>query len=163
MAKAVDLALGATGLALAAAAVWFPWHVYMTPQDYGPPRMAFERIGPTPEVTIEAHMAALDDMLRGSVAGRAPLGGNIDMTMTGSVDDKPDDRILPVPEVVVAATGRALVRQGAMLDLWRVGSVTEDGRRVVSIEMEDGRMVVRLDDGMELTIAPRSTASRKSR
>ncbi len=163
MTKAIDMALGATGLALAAAAVWFPWHVYMTPQDYGPPRMTFERIGPSPEATLDAHMAALDNVLRGNLVGRPPLGANIDMTLTGSVEDKADDRMLPVPELVMAAPGRALVRQGATLDLWRVGSRAEDGRRVVSIAMESGRMVVRLDDGTEITAAAGSTASAKTR
>ncbi len=77
--------------------------------------------------------------------------------------DKARNRAMPVPELVMAAPGRALVRQGAVLDMWRVGSIAEDGRRVVSIALEDGRMVVRLDDGTVIEAVSSPPVSGKSR
>ncbi len=36
-----DISLGVAGILLAGASVAFPWHVYMNPDKYGPPRIAF--------------------------------------------------------------------------------------------------------------------------
>ena len=43
-----DYILSAIGLCLGTAAALFPWHVYLHPDSYGPPRMTFSRGGVIP-------------------------------------------------------------------------------------------------------------------
>ena len=42
---AADYILSVIGLCLGTFAALFPWHVYLHPESYGPPRMTFSRDG----------------------------------------------------------------------------------------------------------------------
>lgn len=154
MSRAGDMGLGACGLGLAALAAWFPWHVYFSPESYGPPRMTFERVGDP----VAEHMAALDALLERSVRN-APLAlsGNVDRTITGSIsggdEDKGGERVPLEPQIVFGVPGRALVRHNGEMILWQAGSRLGDGRVVVSISEAPEGIEIRLSDESSITQA----------
>lgn len=87
-----DYVLSAIGLCLGTFAALFPWHVYLHPESYGPPRMTFSRGGVIPAEEIAAQAPAdpgdpsgpLSDLRTASRVARTPSG--LDPVTTGKVD-----------------------------------------------------------------------------
>lgn len=145
--EAVDMALRASSVALAAAALWFPWHVYTHPDSFGPPEMEFARSG---EIDGE-----FENRRGGRVVGRlflrADEAGGVDRTPVGSVPPKgkrvaaPTDQPFPGDEnfqVVLIANRRALIRDGDVLYPVAVNSVLPGGSRVAAFRKERGEWVL---------------------
>ena len=89
-----DYVLSALGLCIGTFAALFPWHVYLHPEDYGPPRMTFSRDGVIPAEEIAAQYGDSAEIPAGSrsdeaspprVAGARPA---VDPVTTGKVDRK---------------------------------------------------------------------------
>lgn len=144
----IDIALIVAGVATAAAALAFPWHVHRHPEAYGPPEMRFSRSG------------AMDGEPEDRVGGRAVpriflrnggMPGMIDGGTVGSVPAKAPRAVplaqqpfpgAPPVDVVLVANRRAIVRDGAVLYPVAVNSPLPDGGRVADIRVENGEWVV---------------------
>jgi hypothetical protein len=85
---AADYILSVIGLCLGTAAALFPWHVYLNPDQYGPPRMAFSRGGVIPEAEILALQSGepVFDMRTGRFVMNDKPGSSIDPVTTGNVN-----------------------------------------------------------------------------
>ncbi|QKV19648.1 hypothetical protein [Oricola thermophila] len=136
---AADYILTVLGLCLGTAAALFPWHVYLNPDKYGPPRMTFSRGGVIPEAEILALQSgeAVFDMRKGrfvvddrSVAGVDPLvTGRIDpdrAAATGDLDQEFPGRDVGF-EVFAVDGRRALVGDAHGVYLIRPHSRLPDG------------------------------------
>jgi hypothetical protein len=85
---AADYILSVVGLCLGTAAALFPWHVYLNPQSYGPPRMEFSRGGVIPEAEILALQSGepVFDMRTGRFVMDDRPASTVDPVTTGNVD-----------------------------------------------------------------------------
>lgn len=85
---AADYILSVIGLCLGTAAALFPWHVYLNPESYGPPRMEFSRGGVIPEAEILALQSGepVFDFRSGRFVMDDRPGSSIDPVTTGNVD-----------------------------------------------------------------------------
>jgi len=89
---AADYILSVIGLCLGTFAALFPWHVYLHPESYGPPRMTFSRGGVIPreeivaQVPLEASQPASSpsEVRPASAAVKPPA--RVDPVTTGKVD-----------------------------------------------------------------------------
>ncbi len=89
---AADYILSVIGLCLGTAAALFPWHVYLHPEDYGPPRMTFSRGGVIPREEILAQVpvgpgepaSSLSEVRTATGIENPPV--RVDPVTTGKVD-----------------------------------------------------------------------------
>lgn len=84
---AADYILSVVGLCLGTAAALFPWHVYLNPDQYGPPKMTFSRDGIIPPAEILALQSGepVFDMRSGRFVMDDGSGSPIDSVVTGNV------------------------------------------------------------------------------
>lgn len=136
--KLSDILFGAAGVGLAIVCLSIPWHVYLNPQQYGPPKMRFSRDGIVPGIpddgTSNRRISVGPDL------GEDPI---LDMIRTGTAfrdgNEKPpslDEQPFPGDvdfELVFAVNGRALVSDGSNLFPVGIRSVLPDGSRVAAI------------------------------
>lgn len=146
-----DYVLSVIGLCLGTAAALFPWHVYLNPDSYGPPRMSFSRGGvipaeeiaaqdpagaadpagplsqsPAPSRVARSVQPALDPVTTGKVDRSATRSVGIDQPYPGN--GKPFD--------VLAVDGaRALVGDAQGVYLVRINSRLPDG--TVAVEFRE--------------------------
>ena len=148
---AADYILSVIGLCLGTAAALFPWHVYLNPDQYGPPRMAFSRGGVIPEAEILALQSGEPTIDRRT--GRFTLesgsvsAGGVDPVVTGKIDpDSPaatGDLQQAFPsngalfEVLAVDGLRALVGDSDGIYLIRPRSRLPDGTLALSFKHDD--------------------------
>ena len=144
----IDYVLSVIGLCLGTAAALFPWHVYLNPDSYGPPRMAFSRDGIIPEAEIQAQQsgAPLHEPETGPVVadGRKP---DVDMVTTGEINRDATsglgDPKQAFPsngarfEVLVVDGTRALVGDSDGVYLVRPQSRLPDGTLAMSFKQDE--------------------------
>jgi len=147
----IDKALGATGIALAALATFFPWYAFLHQDKFSLPslwqdnaRDAPGRVGPggvsSPLALGErdADMQAAVDQL---VTATVPNAG--EMRKAGAEGDLEQ----PFPSaagfrLMHVANGRALVEDASGIYIVRIGSVLPDNSRLATLEQRDGRWVM---------------------
>lgn len=159
-----DVMLGAGGIALCAGAVFFPWHVYMHPEVYGPPEMKFSRGGviPPEEVAqLSGGSAVLDTESGKFVSAAAQKTGRLDAMTTGRVD--PDNRVKTSASQPFPGTGRlfrvyaidathALVGDADGIYLVRPQSRLPDGTFVLGFDKDDEGWLIRTSADLALRV-----------
>jgi hypothetical protein len=156
-----DILFGSCGLAMAAGATWFPFHVHAHPDRYGPPRMIFSQDRAGAQTDLRGLVVALD--LR---SGRFVAAGQgvpeLDQTITGSIGR---DRPRPVPAEVrepsqspltllAADRSRALVADAEGVYLVRPSSRLPGGARVRALAVTSGRMQLETSDRQTIRRIP---------
>lgn len=152
--KPADYVLSFIGLCMGTAAALFPWHVYMHPDAYGPPRMTFSRGGVIPEAEILALQSGdpLYDMETGKFVLNDRPRPALDPMTTGKVDRKSfarTDLAQPYPgngakfEVLSVNASRALVGDSAGVYLVRPLSRLPDGTVALAFEKDDAGWYIR--------------------
>ncbi len=150
-----DAVLVGIGIGLTAACATFPWYVFMNQDKFGYTQITFDSnpivsdtSGPfyTPRVQWKPAPATPEDV------AALPLDYVATGTVVGSIDrQSPEDgaEAQPFPEVPVrfelvhVANGRAMIRDGNGLFVVERGSVLPDNSRVVSIEDQGGKWVLK--------------------
>lgn len=148
----IDKALGATGIALAALATFFPWYAFLHQDQFsmpslwqGSPRDLPGKIGsgatPSPIALADrdaATQAAIDQLTTATV----PEGE------ARKVPGGPEDGLeqpFPGPagfKLVHVANGRALIEDGSGMYIVKIGSILPDNSRLATLEQRDGRWVM---------------------
>jgi hypothetical protein len=150
-----DAVLVGIGIGLTAACATFPWYVFMNQDKFGYAEIAFDdnpivsdTSGPfyTPRVQWKPAPATPEDV------AALPLDYVATGTVVGSIDrDGPvaGEEAQPFPETPVrfelvhVANGRAMIRDDNGLFVVERGSVLPDNSRVVSIEDQAGKWVLK--------------------
>lgn len=150
---AADYILSVIGLCLGTFAALFPWHVYLHPESYGPPRMTFSRDGVIPreeiiaQVPLEAGQTASSLSEVRTATGIEPPPVKVDPVTTGKVD-RSTIRTVGVEEqpypgngksfTVLAVDGaRALVGDADGVYLVRVNSRLPDDTTAEAFREDD--------------------------
>ena len=150
----VDFVLGFLGLCLGTAAALFPWYVYMNPESYGPPQMAFSRGGvvPVDEVAALATGDPLFDFATGKFIANDRQAPLIDPLITGNVDKNAQidinfDQEFPSNgkpfDVLAVDAARALVGDSGGIYLVRRKSRLPDGTLVMDFEHDGSEWRIR--------------------
>ena len=167
--RMLDFVLGFGAMMMAAVSAYLPWYIYTHQADFGPPELQF-----TGNANLEG---ALE-----TASARTPLFKDIDQsrfgidpTVTGSINpvgsDDPlsearnDDagrsglkKPLKLPrqsatlQLVFAANGRGLVREGEDLLPVAVGSRLPDGSVVSSLSIKNGDWRLVTNDNLVLVL-----------
>lgn len=144
----IDYVLSAVGLCIGTAAALFPWHVYLNPDSYGPPRMAFSRGGVIPEAEIMALKSgnAIFDLGTGKFVMNDRRPPAVDPVTTGEISPNAvsgGDLKQAFPsngarfEVLAVDASRALVGDSEGVYLIRPRSRLPDGTLAVAFERDD--------------------------
>ncbi|WP_426123761.1 flagellar protein [Pararhizobium sp. PWRC1-1] len=147
----IDKALGATGVALAAIATFFPWYAFLHQDKFSMPtlwqgntRDVPGREGPggsaSPTAMMEsdaATQAAIDQLTTATVptAGEAKKPG----VQEGLEQPFPSATGFKLMHV---ANGRALIEDSSGMYIVRIGSALPDNSRLATLEQRDGRWVM---------------------
>ena len=155
-----DRLLVTTGVTLAALAAFFPWYVFLNPQEFSvPPLWQGDKRDlpetPAREVMSVSPAAMVDD-------DDADLPGDLDPVKTatvpnlgkekksGATPEKPLDQPLPAPtgfRLMHVANGRALIEDARGMYIVRVGSILPDNSRLATLEQREGAWVIVTSNG----------------
>lgn len=170
----VDMALSATGVALAVFAAFFPWYVFFNYEQFAPkygqmvqnmrrdlpvfaPRPVFS-VSPSASININQRppgMAmqvppALDDITTATVPSNDP-----DRKRPRS-DAGETDQPMPAAagsfRLLHVAGGRALVEDASGIYMVGIGEVLPDNSKLVSIEQQGGQWVLTTSTGSTLRV-----------
>lgn len=155
-----DRMLIATGVSLAALAAFFPWYVFLNPQDFSvPPLWQDDRRDlpetPAREVMSVSPTAMVDDdddqpetdLDPISTATTAP---NLGAERATGATPEPVEQPLPASagfRLMHVANGRALIEDTSGLYIVRVGSILPDNSRLATLEQRDGEWVIVTSNG----------------
>ncbi|WP_147178271.1 MULTISPECIES: flagellar protein [Alphaproteobacteria] len=152
-----DRVLGATGVALACAAAFFPWYVFFNEEKFGVRVADWERTrdlpeGPGRNVFSVSPLAMVDNDNKSS---GETTGTSVDPLVTATVSklgvEKPGAADMPEAQpfpgrsgfrLLHVANGRALIEDTSGMYMVRVGSILPDNSRVATLEQRDGKWVI---------------------
>lgn len=148
----IDKALGATGIALAALATFFPWYAFLHQDQFSMPSLWQ---GSTRDVPDRAGSGGVSSPLAMTDRDAATQAA-IDQLTTATVpegesrklDGGPEDGLeQPFPaatgfKLVHVANGRALIEDSSGMYIVRIGSILPDNSRLATLEQRDGRWVM---------------------
>ena len=152
-----DRILGATGVALACAAAFFPWYVFFNEEKFGVRVADLERTrdlpeGPGRNVFSVSPLAMVD---KDDDGGDGATGTQVDPLTTATVsklgaektaaDEMPQAQPFPGRSgfrLLHVANGRALIEDSSGMFMVRVGSILPDNSRVATLEQRDGKWVI---------------------
>lgn len=170
----VDMALSATGVALAVFAAFFPWYVFFNYDQFAPkygemvqnmrrdlpvfaPKPVFS-VSPSASININQRPPGLplqvppglDDITTATVPGddadrKKPRGD-------ASGLDQPMPAAVGSFRLLHVAGGRALVEDGRGIYMVGVGEVLPDNSKLVSIEQQGGQWVLTTSNGTTLRV-----------
>lgn len=143
----IDKALGATGIALAALATFFPWYAFLHQDKFSMPTLwqgttqempagNGGQASPVASLNRDADtQAALDQLTTATVPGEIKKPGG------------EDDREQPFPaatgfRLMHVANGRALIEDSSGMYIVKIGSTLPDNSRLATLEQRDGRWVM---------------------
>ncbi|WP_438750191.1 flagellar protein [Pararhizobium sp. O133] len=143
----IDKALGATGIALAALATFFPWYAFLHQDKFSMPTLWQGSVSEMPagnggQASPIAALsrdpdtqAALDQLTTATVPGGLQKAG------------VEDDREQPFPaasgfRLMHVANGRALIEDSSGMYIVKIGSTLPDNSRLATLEQRDGRWVM---------------------
>lgn len=155
-----DRLLVTAGVTLAALAAFFPWYVFLNPQEFSVPPLWQGNTRDLPETPAREVMsvspaAMVDD-------DDADKAGDVDPVKTatvpnlglekktGATPEKSLDQPLPAPtgfRLMHVANGRALIEDASGLYIVRVGSILPDSSRLATLEQRDGEWVIVTSNG----------------
>lgn len=155
-----DRLLVTTGVTLAALAAFFPWYVFLNPQEFSVPPLWEGDKRDLPDIPAREVMSVSPAaMIDKDDADRA---GDIDPVKTATVPNlgnenrsgaTPEtslDQPLPAPtgfRLMHVANGRALIEDASGLYIVRVGSILPDSSRLATLEQRDGEWVIVTSNG----------------
>jgi len=161
-----DYVLSVIGLCLGTFAALFPWHVYLHPESYGPPRMTFSRGGVIPREEIAAQVPVNPGDSTGSLSEvrTAREMGNtrnkVDPVTTGKVDRSTirtvSTDLQPYPgngkpfKVLAVDGARALVGDADGVYLVRASSRLPDDTTAVEFREDDKGWYIVTSGGKKL-------------
>ncbi|KQY26278.1 hypothetical protein [Rhizobium sp. Root482] len=146
----IDKALGATGIALAALATFFPWYAFLHQDEFSLPSLWQDdaRDVPGRAGTGGASSLALGER-------DADMQAAVDQLVTATVPNAGDGRKAGVEDgleqpfpsaagfrLMHVANGRALIEDASGIYIVRIGSVLPDNSRLATLEQRDGRWVM---------------------
>jgi hypothetical protein len=152
-----DRILGATGVALACAAAFFPWYVFFNEEKFGVRVANWERTrdlpeGPGRNVFSVSPLALVDKDDDGTPG---ETGAQVDPLVTATVSKLGEEKLKgpenpeaqPFPgrsgfRLLHVANGRALIEDTSGMYMVRVGSILPDNSRVATLEQRDGKWVI---------------------
>lgn len=155
-----DKALAGSGVILAALAAFFPWYVFLHPEQFSvPPLWQGDKrdLPDTPprEVMSVSPLAMVDD-------DNEPAARDLDLLSTATVPalgselsrGAPLDGALnqPMPlatgfRLMHVANGRALIEDASGMYIVRVGSILPDNSRLATLEQRGGKWVIVTSNG----------------
>ncbi len=170
----VDMALSATGVALAVFAAFFPWYVFFNYEQFAPkygdmvqnmrrdlpvyaPRPVFS-VSPSASININQRPPALamqvppglDDITTATVPGEDGYVKKARRDADGL--DQPMPSAVGSFRLLHVAGGRALVEDASGIYMVGVGEVLPDNSKLVSIEQQAGQWVLTTSTGSILRV-----------
>lgn len=154
-----DRLLVTAGIGLAATAAFFPWYVFLNPQEFSvPPLWQDDRRDlpetPAREVVSVSPAAMIDD---DDAAPRRELDPvktatvpNLGREGRSGTPENPLEQPLPAPSgfrLMHVANGRALIEDASGMYIVRVGSILPDNSRLATLEQRDGEWVIVTSNG----------------
>ncbi|HEV7246051.1 MAG TPA: flagellar protein [Shinella sp.] len=157
-----DKMLVGTGVLLAAMAAFFPWYVFLNPDQFSVPALwegntrdlpktkPKEVMSVSPAAMVDndddPNLESLDPVSTATTAG----GGEKDKTTLGMPVETGLDQPLPVSSgfrLMHVANGRALIEDASGMYIVRVGSILPDNSRLATLEQRDGAWVIVTSNG----------------
>ena len=155
-----DRLLVATGVALAALAAFFPWYVFLHPQDFSVPTLwkgdrrdlpdapARDVMSVSPSAMVDDDAASPEREIDPVRTAAVPNLGN--ENRTGATPESVLDQPLPARNgfrLMHVANGRALIEDATGMYIVRVGSILPDNSRLATLEQRDGEWVIVTSNG----------------
>ena len=155
-----DKVLVGAGVMLAAGAAFFPWYVFLNPEQFSVPTLwqgTTRDLPETPgkEVVSVSPAAMVDDDKEAPLEGVDPVAtatassvGN--ESKLGAPVDTGLDQPLPAStgfRLMHVANGRALIEDARGMYIVRVGSILPDNSRLATLEQRDGAWVIVTSNG----------------
>nr|WP_026613225.1 hypothetical protein [Ensifer aridi] len=151
----IDKILGAIGLAMAAAATFLPWYVFLHPEKFSIPPLWQGTTRDLPERSgrsvVSVSPLAMTDMDSETAAAvdrltTATVPG-LDGETARDKENAKEGLDQPFPgqagfKLMHVANGRALIEDQSGMYIVRVGSVLPDNSRLATFEERDGRWVM---------------------
>lgn len=156
----VDRMLVMSGVALAAMAAFFPWYVFLNPQEFSVPPLwqgenrdlpetpAHEVMSVSPTAMVDDDEAEPDGHVDPVKTATVPNLGN--EKKSGATPENPLDQPLPAPtgfRLMHVANGRALIEDASGMYIVRVGSILPDNSRLATLEERNGEWVIVTSNG----------------
>ncbi|MFA7415938.1 MAG: flagellar protein [Rhizobium sp.] len=158
-----DRILGATGIALACAAAFFPWYVFFNEEKFGIRVSEMDHTrdlpeGPGRNVFSVSPLAMVDKDDNGpKIKPELPVDPLVTATVSKLGTENAAGAALreqqPFPgqsgfRLLHVANGRALIEDGSGMYMVRVGSILPDNSRVATLEQRDGKWVIVTSEGV---------------
>ncbi|MBW9063676.1 flagellar protein [Rhizobium herbae] len=146
----IDKALGATGIALAALATFFPWYAFLHQDEFSMPSLWQ---GSTRDLPGRAGSGGVSSPLAMTDRDAATQAA-IDQLTTATVPERESRKLSvedgleqPFPaavgfKLVHVANGRALIEDDSGMYIVRIGSILPDNSRLATLEQRNGRWVM---------------------
>lgn len=170
----VDMALSATGVALAVFAAFFPWYVFFNYEQFAPKygqmvqnmRRDLPVFAPKPVFSVSPSASININQRPPGGVMQVPPGLDDITTATVPGDDADRKRARgdqggldqPMPgaagtfRLLHVAGGRALVEDGRGIYMVGVGEILPDNSKLVSIEQQGGQWVLTTSNGTTLRV-----------
>lgn len=155
-----DKLLAGSGVVLAALAAFFPWYVFLNPDQFSIPTLWEGRTRNLPETGAKEVMsvsptAMVDNDEQAAEGGADPITtattpGLGKETALGAPADTSLDQPLPAAtgfRLMHVANGRALIEDARGMYIVRVGSILPDNSRLATLEQRDGVWVIVTSNG----------------
>ncbi len=147
----IDKALGVTGVALAAAATFFPWYAFLHQDKFSMPTLWQGNTRDVPGREGPGGSASPTAMVERDAATQSAIDQLTTATVPSSEGAKKtgvqDDLEQPFPssnafKLMHVANGRALIEDSSGMYIVRIGSALPDNSRLATLEQRDGRWVM---------------------
>lgn len=156
---AIDKALGAAGITLAAIATFFPWYAFLNQDKFSMPAPWTGATRDLPEKVGSGDVASLPQS--GNAEIDPEIREAVDQLFTATVPGPRDEAApantqdglqQPFPgssgfKLMHVANGRALIEDSSGMYIVRIGAVLPDNSRLATLEQRDGRWVMITSNG----------------
>lgn len=150
-----DRLLIASGVTLAALAAFFPWYVFLNPQEFSLPPLwqdarrdlpdmpAKDVVSVSPAAMVDnddvAPVPEVDPVRTATVPNLGQEGAR------GAAPSAPIEQPLPPPtgfRLMHVANGRAMIEDSSGMYIVRVGSILPDNSKLATLEQREGEWVI---------------------
>lgn len=147
----IDKALGVTGVALAAAATFFPWYAFLHQDKFSMPALWQGNTRDMPGREGPGGSASPTAMMERDAATQSAIDQLTTATVSNSAGPKKpgvqEDLEQPFPsasgfKLMHVANGRALIEDSSGMYIVRIGATLPDNSKLATLEQRDGRWVM---------------------